>query len=177
MWSGKCPFGEMSQWGNVQSGKCPVGELSVRGNVRRGSVSRGIVLGEVSVGELSSRGTVRIPVCMVHLVDHKLCLEKILLGMTLLRYFFCLNLLSKSPSTILSQCRLSIKTSNFIFNAREITSFYIDATFDRIGLQALLKGLLNFLFLYYLSQNHQMYICPQYLGNVKVMSFQSVLST
>ena len=70
MWSGKCPVGEMSQWGNVQSGKCPsgkcpVGELSVRGNVRqgsvrRGSVSRGIVLGEVSVRELSSRGTVRI---------------------------------------------------------------------------------------------------------------------
>ena len=52
-WSGKCPFGEMSQSGNVQLGKCPVGELSVRGNVRRrsvrrGSVSRGFVLGEVS---------------------------------------------------------------------------------------------------------------------------------
>ena len=59
MWSRKCPFGEMSQWGNVQSGKCPVGELSVRGNVRRGSfrrgsVSWGIGLGEVSVGELSA---------------------------------------------------------------------------------------------------------------------------
>ena len=68
LWSGKCPFGEMSQWGNVHSGKCPsgkcpVGELSVRGNVRRGSVrrgsvSQGIVLGEVSVGEVSGRETV-----------------------------------------------------------------------------------------------------------------------
>ena len=69
--SGKCPFGEMSYWGNVQSGKrpsgkCPVGELSVLGNVcggsvGQGSVNRGFVLGKVSVGELSSRGTVRIP--------------------------------------------------------------------------------------------------------------------
>ena len=63
LWSGKCPFGEMSQWGNVQSGKCPVGELSVQGNVRRGSVrrgsvSRGFVLGKVSVGEVSGRETV-----------------------------------------------------------------------------------------------------------------------
>ena len=46
MWSGKCPFGEMSYWANVQSGKCPsvkclVGKLSVRRNVSRGSVHRG----------------------------------------------------------------------------------------------------------------------------------------
>ena len=69
MWSGKCPVGEMSVRGNVLVGKCPVGEvllgnypvgeLSVRGNVhrgsfRRGSVSRGIALGEVSVRELAA---------------------------------------------------------------------------------------------------------------------------
>ena len=95
---------------------------------------------------------------MVHLVAHNLCLEKTLLGITLLGYFFCLNLLSKSPSTISSQCDLSIKTSNFIFNAHEIASFYIDATFDRIDLQALLKGLLNFLFQHYLSQLANIYL-------------------
>ena len=95
---------------------------------------------------------------MVHLVAHNLCLEKILLGITLLGYFFCLNLLSKSPSTISSQSDLSIKTSNFIFSAHEIASFYIDATFDRIGLQALLKGLLNFLFQHYLSQSANIYL-------------------
>ena len=48
MWWGKCPVGEMSVRGNVQSGKCssgkcPVGELPVRGNVRRGGVRRGTV--------------------------------------------------------------------------------------------------------------------------------------
>ena len=53
------------------SGKCPVGEMSVRGNVCQGSVrwesvSRGIVLGEVSVGELSGRETVRIPLHVLH---------------------------------------------------------------------------------------------------------------
>ena len=133
---GKCPVGEVSGRGIVRSGKCPSGKCPSgkcqSGNCPRGSVSRGTV--QSGNCPHTSRGTVRITVCMVHLVDHKSCLEKILLGVTLLRYFFCLNLLSKSPSTILSQCRLSIKTSNFIFNAREITSFYIDATFDRIGL-------------------------------------------
>ena len=64
--SEKCLSGEMSSRVSVQSENCPFGEMSVRGNVRWGSVrresvSRGIVLGEVSVGELSSRGTVRIP--------------------------------------------------------------------------------------------------------------------
>ena len=49
MWSGKCPFGEMSQWGNVQSGNCPFGERFIGA----------LQVGEVSVGELSSRGTVR----------------------------------------------------------------------------------------------------------------------
>ena len=63
LWLGKCPFGEMSQWGNVQPGKYPLGkcrfgELPVRGNVRRGSVSRGFVLGELSVGEVPGRETV-----------------------------------------------------------------------------------------------------------------------
>ena len=66
MCSGKCPSGEMSNWGSVRLGKCLVREMFVRGNVRRGSVrresaSRGIALGEVSVGELSSQGTAHIP--------------------------------------------------------------------------------------------------------------------
>ena len=59
--SGKCPSGEMYSRGSVRSGNGQFREMSVRGNVRRESVSRGIVLGEVSVGELPSRGTVRIP--------------------------------------------------------------------------------------------------------------------
>ena len=79
MWSGKCPVGEMSVRGNILLGKCPVaevyfGELSGRGIVHRGrfcrgSVSLGIVLGEVSVGELSSRGTVRILINLFY--EHK----------------------------------------------------------------------------------------------------------
>ena len=40
------------------SGKCPFGEMSSRGSILRGSVSRGFVLRKVSVGELSSRETV-----------------------------------------------------------------------------------------------------------------------
>ena len=48
MWSGKCPFGEISglgivRRGNVRSGKCPFGEMSV------GEMS----VGELSVGEMS----------------------------------------------------------------------------------------------------------------------------
>ena len=63
LWSGKCPFGEMSCWGNVQSGKCPsgkcpVGEVSVRGNVRRGSVHRGSVSREFVHRGSVSRGFV-----------------------------------------------------------------------------------------------------------------------
>ena len=69
LWSGKCPFGEMSLVGN-----CPVGELSVwgnvgRGGVRRRSVSRGFVLGEVSVGEVSGQETVLQSVCF-HVIPY-----------------------------------------------------------------------------------------------------------
>ena len=48
-------------------------------------------------------------VCMAYLVEHNLCLDKALLGMPLLGYISCLNLLSKSSSTISSQCDISIK--------------------------------------------------------------------
>ena len=60
--------------------------------------------------------------------------KQALFGMPLLGYFFCLNLLSKLPSTISFQCSLSIETSNFIFSAHQMFAFYIEATFDRIVL-------------------------------------------
>ena len=56
MWSGKCPVGEMSVRGNVQSGKCPVGEMSSRGSVRSGKFPSG----KCQSGNCR-RGTVRIP--------------------------------------------------------------------------------------------------------------------
>ena len=61
--------------GSVRSGNCLFGEMSVRGNVRRRSVrresvSRGIVLGEVSFWELSSRGTVHIPFFLVRILPY-----------------------------------------------------------------------------------------------------------
>ena len=58
LWSGECSFGEMSQWGNVQSGKCPVGELPF-GEMSVGEVSDGDLpsgkcqLGKCPVGKLS----------------------------------------------------------------------------------------------------------------------------
>ena len=71
------------------------------------------------------------------LMDHNWCLDKASLGIPLLGDFYCLSSRSKSPSTISSQCGLSIKTSNLIFSAHEMTGFYIEyieATFYRIGL-------------------------------------------
>ena len=66
LWTEKCPFGEMSQWGNVQLesvlwgsvrlGNCPFGEMSV---------------GEVSVGHLSS-GKCQLGKCPVRKLSYSL---------------------------------------------------------------------------------------------------------
>ena len=56
------------------------------------------------------------------------------------------------------------KTSNFIFSAHEMTGFFIEVfshffkCFEKIGLQALLKSLVNVLFQGYLSQLPNIYL-------------------
>ena len=48
---------------------------------------------------------------------------KALLDMPLLRYFFLFEFTEKIAFNRSSQCGLSIKTSNFIFSAHQMTSF------------------------------------------------------
>ena len=66
MWSGKCPFGElsvgeMSVRRNVRSGNFPFGEMSVRGTVRREMPVGELSFGEMSVGEMSGNHFFRFP--------------------------------------------------------------------------------------------------------------------
>ena len=156
LWSGKCPFGEMSQWGNVESGrcpsgKCPVGELSVRGNfcrgsVRRESVSRGFVLGEVSVGEVSARKNVlqSILLCFVHHSFYTFKMRVINLLLLVISVLFVSSL---------KYANMHIKNSRFIYNKKRYQGVYSSGSvsLQRFILKVFYSEVTHYVFLFFFS--------------------------